>query len=305
MTDPAGGSPGRGVQIVIPAHDEAAVIGRCLRGVLQGAEQGEFDILVVSNGSSDGTAEIARCESQRLGFGVEVTEIATASKLAALRAAEERLRTAPGAVRIYVDADVVVSTGALRLLREAVAGDDARLALLTPDIDTSASSVFVRMYYLAWAVLARARGQGSGAGVLAMNAAGAERVNAWPEVINDDGFVVRQFSSAEKVFVPATARVLAVRSLRDLVRRRARVVNGNRQLDARWPLPPGESGAGVRLGEVRAAVAKREVSWLQAVVYVGVTVAARLLAAWRRKRGSAADWSRDSGSRQLSTGEGS
>jgi hypothetical protein len=82
-----------------------------------------------------------------------------------------------------------------------------------------------------------------------------------------------------------------------LVKRRARVVNGNRQLDARWPKPAGTAGAGVRLGELRAARRRREISVWGGLVYVGVTIAARTLAAWRRRTGTATNWSRDASSR--------
>ena len=46
--------------VVIAAHNEAAVLGRCLRGLLADAEPGEFDVVVVPNGCTDATAEKAR-----------------------------------------------------------------------------------------------------------------------------------------------------------------------------------------------------------------------------------------------------
>jgi hypothetical protein len=140
--------------------------------------------------------------------------------------------------------------------------------------------------------------QGSGTGVLAVNPAGVARVAEWPDVVSDDEWVVRQFAADERVVVDARVRQYAARSLPALIRRRARVVNGNRQLDARWPRPAGTAGASVRLGELRAAVRRGDVSVVGAITFIGVTFAARLLAAWRRRTGSATAWSRDAGSRE-------
>ena len=45
--------------IVIAAHNEETVIGRCLDTLLADAHPGEFDVTVVANGCSDRTAEVA------------------------------------------------------------------------------------------------------------------------------------------------------------------------------------------------------------------------------------------------------
>lgn len=282
--------------VVIAAHNEAGVIGRCLSAILADAEPGEIAALVVSNGSTDGTATVARASGERLGHAVDVLEVPVASKIAALRAAEAALAERSG-VRIYVDADVVLRTPVVRLLVDAVRSDRPRLGLVTADVDTSACRPLARSYFATWAVLAGQRSQGSGTGVLAVNEAGIARIRAWPDVMSDDEWVVRQFAPDERVVVPATVTSFAARTLPALVKRRARVVNGNRQLDARWPQPPGTAGAGVRLGELRAARNRGQITLAGELVYVGVTVAARVLAAWRRRTGSATNWSRDASSR--------
>ena len=46
--------------VVIPAHDEAQVIGRTLRGVLDRTAAGRLEVVVVCNGCTDDTAEVAR-----------------------------------------------------------------------------------------------------------------------------------------------------------------------------------------------------------------------------------------------------
>ena len=47
------------VSVVIPAHDEEAVIGRCLDALFEGALPGELDVVVACNGCTERTAEIA------------------------------------------------------------------------------------------------------------------------------------------------------------------------------------------------------------------------------------------------------
>src|SRR3954468_18969395 len=52
VTEPA-------VSIVIPAHNEEAVIAGNLRRLLDGSKPGEFDVIVVANACTDGTAAAA------------------------------------------------------------------------------------------------------------------------------------------------------------------------------------------------------------------------------------------------------
>ena len=106
----SGGRPPLGV--VIAAHNEEAVIGRCLRRLLAGAEPGEFDVVVVANGCTDRTAEVARDFP-----GVRVIELDQAGKAAALNAGDRASEVFP---RLYLDADVLLGTADARALRAAL-----------------------------------------------------------------------------------------------------------------------------------------------------------------------------------------
>ena len=57
--------------VVIPAHDEAAVIDRCLDALFAGFDFGELDVVAVCNGCADGTADVARAS----GHQVRVREL--------------------------------------------------------------------------------------------------------------------------------------------------------------------------------------------------------------------------------------
>src|SRR4051812_42388245 len=52
------------VSVVIPARDEAARIGPCLDGLL--ADPDVFEVLVVDDGSTDGTGALARARGARV-----------------------------------------------------------------------------------------------------------------------------------------------------------------------------------------------------------------------------------------------
>src|SRR5688572_25787192 len=97
------------ISVVIPAHNEEAVIARCLAALVRGARDGELDVVVVCNGCSDRTAQAAR------GFGASVTVIETdvASKVHALNLGDAAARSFP---RFYIDADVVLPLEHLRQL---------------------------------------------------------------------------------------------------------------------------------------------------------------------------------------------
>src|SRR3954454_17566308 len=106
--------------VVIPAHDEEAVIGRCLEAFLPGLGAGEAAVVVAANGCHDRTVEIARRFA-----GVEVLDLPAPSKTQALNAADDVLDVFP---RIYLDADIVVTANALRAMAAALAGPEPRVA---------------------------------------------------------------------------------------------------------------------------------------------------------------------------------
>jgi hypothetical protein len=103
--------------------------------------------------------------------------------------------------------------------------------------------------------------------------------------------------------VDATFRAFAAHSIPALVRRRARIVNGNRQLDAMMPPPTVAAGHPQSerngLGALVAAVRTGKLDWLSGVVFTAVTVSARALASFRRLTGGTARWSTDQTTRQV------
>jgi cellulose synthase/poly-beta-1,6-N-acetylglucosamine synthase-like glycosyltransferase/peptidoglycan/xylan/chitin deacetylase (PgdA/CDA1 family) len=97
------------VSVVVPAYNEAVVIARTV-GSLAASDYPDFDIVVVDDGSSDGTAEIV----ESLGLpSVWVVRQPNAGKAAALNAG---ISQTSGEVVVMVDADTIFEPETLRRL---------------------------------------------------------------------------------------------------------------------------------------------------------------------------------------------
>lgn len=118
-TPPPGAPPGR-VTVVVPAHDEEAGVSDTVRSLLAVDYPGEaFDVLVVADNCSDGTARVARAA----GAGVLVrNDAARHGKGYALHHAFDHvLATGEAEFVVVVDADTVVSPNLLSAFAARVA----------------------------------------------------------------------------------------------------------------------------------------------------------------------------------------
>lgn len=90
------------LSIIIPAHDEAPVIGATLDAVAMATSErrGAVEVIVVDDSSTDATAAIARAHGARV-VHVSVRHIAAARNAGAAAASGDRL--------LFVDADTLVS----------------------------------------------------------------------------------------------------------------------------------------------------------------------------------------------------
>jgi glycosyltransferase involved in cell wall biosynthesis len=276
------------VSVVIAAHNEAAVIGRCLDALLSDGTN-DLDVTVVANGCTDDTAAVARSR------GVRVIDLPQPGKAAALNAGDA---AAVGFPRLYLDADIPLSGAAVRRLAAALERPSGPLeapsgplaVMPCRRLDLSGRPLLVRAYYAIHGRLPVFRNALFGRGAIMLSAAGRARFGQFPDVIADDLFLDSLFAPAEKQEVPQVESVVATPlRTRDLVRRLTRVRAGNAALRA----GPGVRPAS-RLSWLRDVVLPRP--WLApaAVCYVAITVTAALLA---RRRSSATTWGRDESSR--------
>ncbi len=269
--------------VVIAAHNEETVLGRCLDALLAQQPVQSLEIVVSANGCTDATADVAR------GRGVLVVDRPVPGKTAALNAGDDAVGSFP---RIYLDADIVLAPDAVaRLVAALDQAPHACVAVPSRRVDTSGSSAPVRSYFAINNELPVFRDALFGRGTICVSEQGRARFDRFPEVIADDLFLDSLFSPEERVVVPEVEVVVAAPATgRDLVARLVRVRRGNAELRA--------AGAGPSL---RAA--DRWAWWTSvvrpqprlapaAVPYVGIS----LLAAGLARRGSA-NWGRDESTR--------
>jgi N-acetylglucosaminyl-diphospho-decaprenol L-rhamnosyltransferase len=261
--------------VVIPAHNEAANIQRTLATLTADSSPGEFEVIVVCNGCADNTADLAR-EVE----GVTVVEIPAASKLAALREGDQRASTFP---RLYLDADVGLSTAAARALPEGICREGALVGGLRGKMDLGSSPALVRLFYEFRERLPVFTQGLIGAGVYCLSAAGHDRIGEWPNLRSgDDQFVLRSFAPDERFVLRGHhSRVNPPSTLRDLIRRGVRTRRGNARLTAGAAGPPLVAPSAGFLEALRLS-ARRPRGLLSAAVFVVLTAFIRLRAAtWR------------------------
>jgi cellulose synthase/poly-beta-1,6-N-acetylglucosamine synthase-like glycosyltransferase len=104
--------PGVSAVVVIPAHDEEAVIERSVRDTIDAAGTNVF-VLVVADNCTDQTAEVARAAGASV---LERRDAEHRGKGFALAAAREHLRGDAPTVVIVLDADCRIDAGSVRAL---------------------------------------------------------------------------------------------------------------------------------------------------------------------------------------------
>ncbi len=235
--------------ILIPAHNEAAVIGRTLWYLSRGLPLDRFRVIVIANGCTDATAARARAALPE----AEVIETAQPGKCHALnlgfRAADPALPV------VCLDADLdVTAEGVAALLRE-LCRKNCLAACGQMDVLTTQASAAVRLFYKGW----RSNpyfSRGKFGGLFALSPAGAARVFPLPEITADDEFVRRSFAPQEIAVVPACRFMArAPETLASLLRVRRRSLRGAREVTRMGKASPERGSAPHMLGRALASPA--------------------------------------------------
>ena len=277
------------ISVVVPAHNEAPVIGRLLRGLLADARPGELEIMVVPNGCTDDTATVAAS----FGAPVRVVPLAQAGKYAALRAGDDR---ATGDEVVYLDADVEIGTDDVRRLAAALREPGVLAVAPERVVAADRSSWPVRWYYEIWQELPAVREGLFGRGVIAVSPEARRRLRAVPDVMGDDLAASVAFTPAERRVVPGARVVVhAPRTVADLLRRRVRSVTATTQLQQ---VRPGTvDSARTTRADLLGVVRRRPAAAPKMAMFLAVTAVTR----WRARRpvrsGDFTTWLRDESSR--------
>lgn len=279
------------ISIVVPAHNEARVIDRCLKTMLEGARPDEFEILVVCNGCTDDTAERAR----RFGGPVRVIETPVGSKSHALNLGDQQATSFP---RFYVDADVQLTTAAIRDVA-ALLSDGSSIVVATPQpiVECSDRPWFVRSYYRVWTQLPYFMENMIGSGVYAFSREGRGRFGDWPTILADDEFARLVAGPEERRASRSSSFTIhPPRTLDGLLKITTRARVARHQLRERFPdLHARRNTSAAR---TMSALAKNPNLWLDAPVYLGITLLGVMRAHAQRRKGRTTTWARDDSSRQ-------
>lgn len=273
---------------MIPAHNEERVVARTLGHLAAGVEPGDLDVVVVCNGCTDRTAEVARSVAP----WARVLEVPKPSKVEAVRAGNLAGTAFP---RVHLDADVSISGADVVELARALQEPGVLAVAPRRVLVRDRSSRTVRWFYEVWEQLPQVRHGLFGRGVVALSAEGQRRVDALPQLMSDDLGISEVFEPAERRVVrSAVARVRAPASTRDLLRRRVRVATGNAQAGRAGVRRP-ESSTTLR---TLAGIAARQPRLAPRIpVFLLVGVVARLQSRRAVRAGDFTTWLRDESSR--------
>jgi glycosyltransferase involved in cell wall biosynthesis len=274
------------LSVVVPAHNEERVIEERLRTLLADSQPGEFDVVVVCNGCTDRTADVARRVP-----GTRVVERAEPGKHAAIMYGDALVGSFP---RIYLDADVALDTHAARLLGRMVAAPGVLAAGPQRRLILDTSAWVVRAYYSVWVRLPQVADGLFGRGVIAVSEAGYERVRKLPLARSDDLAIHLAFRPDERRIVPdATVVIWPPRTSADLFRRRVRALQGTLELrDAAATI----GSRGTTSWSDLAAVLRKHPPALAAIpVFLAFALGAKAAVRWGRYNRDT--WLRDESSR--------
>lgn len=221
------------LSVIIPAHNEAALIGGCLTALLASGAAGQVQVIVAANGCTDNTVAIAQgfaAKLQARGWTVQVLTLDQGNKPAALNAADA---VAVHPNRAYLDADVTVSPD---LLAQTLAALDCPApTYASGQVHITGQSAASRAYAAIWSRVPFMRHGVPGCGFFAVNRAGRQRWGQFPPIISDDTFVRLQFNPAERVLVPAHYDWPIAEGFANLVKVRRRQDAGVAQVARDYP----------------------------------------------------------------------
>jgi hypothetical protein len=275
--------------LIIPAHNESLVIGRLLKHIVPTSPIPDLTIIVVANGCTDDTADIARSFEQ----SVQVISIPDASKQLALRVGDQAAISFP---RIYADADVLLGLRDIRALEAELRRPGVLATAPRRVVALDGCPWPVRRYYDVWTRLPQVRSALFARGVVAVSEEGHRRLATLPPLMADDLAMSLSFSPAERS-ITAAAEVIYYppRRFSDLVRRRIRAVTGVAQVE-RTPSAPASTARTSWSDLVR--LARDEPALLPSLAcFAFVTGLARLGARRSIARGDYTTWLRDESSR--------
>ena len=225
------------VTVLIAARNEAEAIGETLEYLAAQDYAGPLQVVLVDNGSTDGTATVARARGEELGLSLLVLAEAQPGKSHALNTGLAEVRSP---LVVTVDADTVLHRSAIRLLvaRYQSSPDDVVAVAGSVLVRNSRAGFWARVqewdYFLGIASVKRMQGLYQGTlvaqGAFSLYETEAVRsVGAWPDAIGEDIVLTWKLLRLHRrvFFEPlSVAFTSAPEDLRTFARQRSRWARG-------------------------------------------------------------------------------
>ncbi len=256
--------------VIIPAHNEAAIIGSTLDSVLASTNIDALDVVVVCNGCTDDTAQIAASHGPK----VRVIETPVGSKAKALELGRQ---ATPDQIRIYLDADITITPDVCEsviatLSQPGIHGSAPAIELAEPAV----ASRFLRWYAAIWRQAPYFHRELIGSGFYALSAEAQDRIGEWPTIIADDLVALCHLGVDERRTAPRGSFTHTLpSSLREVLGAEVRREAGRIEFE-QWAAEAGRSVAEEDPGgRWLTQFLTKPKHWLGLGLYVGVKVLAK------------------------------
>jgi biofilm PGA synthesis N-glycosyltransferase PgaC len=187
-------SPAIPVTVLIAARNEAGAIEQTLEYLAGQDYEGSLEVVLIDNGSTDGTADLARVFADSNDLDLKVLTESTPGKANALNTG---LATVTSPLVITVDADTLLHRSAIRLLVARYASSPSNIVAVAGSVlvRNSRAGFWARVqewdYFLGIASVKRMQGLYQGTlvaqGAFSLYETDAVRaVGAWPDAIGED-----------------------------------------------------------------------------------------------------------------------
>lgn len=225
-------APPRNVVAVIPARDEAPLIGRALASLCAQDHAGSLHIVVADDHSSDGTGEVARAAAAAAGCGQRLTVVAArplpagwTGKLWAVREGIAAARTLAPDYLLLTDADIVHGPQELASLVGRAEADGYDLVSLMVRLNCVSLwerllipafvFFFFKLYPPRWVADRKARTAAAAGGCMLVRPEALDRIGGIDSIrgeIIDDCALARRIKAGGAVWLGPSANTHSIRA---------------------------------------------------------------------------------------------
>ena len=217
--------------VIIPAHNEEALIGNCIESILANQQtfEGELEIIVVANACTDSTTEIAKNYNE-----VKVIETEQKGKPNALNLGDSAASYFP---RVYVDGDLVLSNNVVHELTKDLS--DKNIKITSPRLMIDVAKIknkLIKNHYEFWLSLPHIKDFLVGGGVYAINRKSRKAFDKFPDILSDDGYIKALFDEKErKINKNCFMYMHTPNKIEDMIYQRIRWTAGELELKNKYP----------------------------------------------------------------------